>query len=218
MNRTLCAAFLVVAALFAAGGAQAKAPPDGVDICGADGACVHLTMEQAEMNWALWSPPSPYDSLRPSPVAPFLLVHWHWPGEAVRTGYYIPSAGKTRQVDENGFLAWYKLADANSVRSATAGLKPFAVPHITRVTVAGRAVSDPESYLDLFNSGYDWFAVMQPTWLRITFSADAPSPWTDGADDIRIARKGRLLWLDGSIVRIPLRVAQLIRAHRSLRS
>ena len=85
-------------------------------------------------------------------------------------------------------------------------------------TVAGRAVSDPESYLDLFNSGDDWFAVMQPTWLRIKFTADAPSPWTDGANDIRISRKGRLLWLDGSIVRIPLRVAQLIRAHRSLRS
>jgi hypothetical protein len=47
MTGTLCAAFVAWAALFAVSGAQAKAPPNGVDICGADGACIHLTMEQA---------------------------------------------------------------------------------------------------------------------------------------------------------------------------
>jgi hypothetical protein len=191
MSRTLCAAVAFVAALFAAGGAQAKAPPDGVDVCGADGACVHLTMEQAETNWALWSPPDPYQSARPSPVAPFLVVHWHWPGQAQRPAYYIPTSGKTRQLDENGLLAWYDLADASSIRALTAKLVPFAVPHVTRVTVGGRAVQDPQSYLDVFNGGQDWFVPIYPRWLRIKFTADAPSPWTDGANDVRISRTGR---------------------------
>jgi hypothetical protein len=217
MIRTLYAAVAVTAALFAAGGAQAKAPPDGVDVCGADNACVHLTMQQAESNWALWSAPNPYQSLRPSPVAPFLTVRWHWPGQAERHAYYIPTSGKTRQLDENGFLAWYDLPKTNDVEALTANLERFAIPHVTRVTVGGRPVQDPQSYLDVFNGGQDWFVPIYPRWLRIKLTADAPSPWTDGANDLRISRKGRILWLDGMTLRIPLQLAQRIRAGRSLR-
>ena len=74
MTRTLCAALAASAALFVAVGAQAKAPPDGVDVCGASGSCVHLTMQDAETNWALWSSPAPYQSALPSVAAPFLIV------------------------------------------------------------------------------------------------------------------------------------------------
>jgi hypothetical protein len=175
-------------------------------------------MQQAETNWALWSAPDPYQSLRPSAVAPFLLVRWQWPGQAERRAFYIPTTGKTRQLDENGFLAWYGLPAGSEVQALTAKLDRFAVPHVMQVTVGGRRVQDPQSYLDVFNGGQQWFAPILPRWLRITFTADAPSPWTDGANDVRISRKGRLLWLDGMVVRIPLQLAQRIRAGRSLRS
>jgi hypothetical protein len=46
--------------------------------------------------------------------------------------------------------------------------------------------------------------------------ASAPSPWRHGADDFLISKKGRLLWIDGDLVRIPLQLAQRIRARRSL--
>src|SRR5438874_5060590 len=109
--------------LLLAAGAQAKAPPDGVDLCGASGACVHVTMQQAETNWALWSGPSQSDTSRTSAVAPFLLVHWHWPDQPLQTAYYVPSTGKTRQTDSAGYLvSWFSLEDAKSVRALAASI------------------------------------------------------------------------------------------------
>jgi len=212
MIRLLIAALV---ALFAVAGAQAKAPPDGVDICGTVGACVHLTWQQAEPNWALWSWPTLEDSVRPSAVAPFLLVHWQWPGEGQKTAYYVPATGKIRQTG-GGAVSWFKLADATGLPARTASLTPFPVPQLTRVTVGGRSVRDPQSYLEVFGAGVNSFTAILPRWLPIKFFAFAPSPWTDGVDEVWISRKGGLLWIDGNIVRIPLQLAQRIRARRSL--
>jgi hypothetical protein len=215
MSRTLRAVFASVVALFVVGGAQAKAPPDGVDICGADGGCVHLTMEEAEQNWALWSSANS-QSDAPAAVAPFLVVRWGWPGDASeRTAYYVPSTGQVRQ-HESGLTSWWTLQDASGVRALTASLAPYPVPRITRVTVGGRAVRDPESYFRIFGAGRAWYAAILPHWIRIKFFAATTSPWTDGADDFLISKKGRLVWIDGDLVRIPLQLAQRIRARRSL--
>ena len=218
MNRTLLAALAAFAALFSAAGAQAKAPPGGVDVCGASGACVHLTMQDAETNWALWAPPTPYQSARASIAAPFLVVRWHWPGGPEQSAYYVPASGKVRQLDANGFLSWFDLTDAQSVRAMTASLDAYPVPSVTRVTVGGRAVSDPQSYLQLFGIGLEVFPAILPGWLRVRLTADSPSPWTDGRNDVRISRTGRLLWIDGTIFRIPLQLAKRIRARRSVGS
>jgi len=218
VTRTLFAGLAASAALFVAAGAQAKAPTDGVDVCGASGSCVHLTMQDAETNWSLWSSPAAYQSALPSVAAPFLIVRWQWPGEAERTAYYVPASGKVRQLDDNGFLSWFDLTDPNSVRTLTAGLEPFPVPQVTRVTVGGRSVRDPGSYLELYGVGSEVFPAILPGWLRIRFTADAPSPWTDGRNDVRISRTGRLLWIDGTMFKIPLQLARRVRARRSLGS
>jgi hypothetical protein len=215
MTRTLCVVSVVLAALFVVAGAPAKAPPGGVDICGADTACVHLTWQQAESNWALWSSANA-PSAAPGAVAPFLLVRWQWPGQAEQTAYYVPANGQVRQHDSTGLTSWLKVANAPELRRMTAGLTPYPVPEVTRVTVAGRPVRDPQSYLRMFGAGESWFATILPRFLPITFTSNEPSPWTDGADDYFISRKGRLLWIDGNIVRIPLQLAQRIRARRSL--
>src|SRR5437588_10939846 len=217
MNRTLCGALAAAAALLVASGAQAKAPPDGVDVCGASGACVHVTMDQAEANWALWAPPASEEATRPSAVAPFLVVRWHWPGATEQTAYYVPATDKVRQANATDF-AWYSLSDAASIRTLTANLDTYPIPTLTRVTVGGRAVSDPQSYIRLFGMGTEVFPAILPRWLGVRFTADEPSPWTDGRNDVRVSRTGRLLWLDGTMLRIPLRLAQRIRARRSLGS
>src|SRR5262249_19796255 len=72
----------------------------------------------------------------------------------------------------------------------TAKLTPFPVPRVTRVTVGGRPARDPQSYLNIFGAGKVWFSAILPHWLRISFTADAPSPWTDGADDYFISAQG----------------------------
>jgi hypothetical protein len=217
MRRILFVALATTSALLGATGAQAKAPPDGVDVCGASETCVHLTVQQAETNWALWSPPDPYNSVRPSAIAPFLLVRWHWPEQAAQSAYYVPSSGKVRQVDERGSLAWYSLTDAKAVRTLTANVDTFPVPNVTHVTIGGRVARDPQSYLRVFSVGQETFPAILPGWLRVRLTGDTPSPWTDTASDVRISRRGRLLWLDGTILRIPLPLAQRIRAGRSLR-
>jgi hypothetical protein len=52
----------------------------------------------------------------------------------------------------------------------------------------------------------------------LRFASDASSPWSDRYVDVRISRTGRLLWVDGTTFRIPLQLAQRIRARRSLGS
>ncbi len=217
MRAKAATTFVAAATLFFAAGAQAKAPPDGVDICGASGTCVHLTAADAETNWALWAAPSMSDSARTSAVAPFLLVHWHWTGLAMQTAYYVPATGGVRQIQGES-LSWFDLQDPGSIRTLTATLETFPAPTFTRVTVGGRAVADPQSYAKLFAVGTETFPAILPGWLRVRFSADAPSPWTDGREDVRISRTGRVLWVDGTTLRIPLQLARRIRARRSLGS
>ena len=110
---------VLAASLLLAAGAEANAPPGGVDLCGASGDCVNVPVQDAETNWALWSPASQSDSSRTSAVAPFLLVRWQWPDQPMQTAYYVPSTGKTRQTDSTGFLvSWFKLQNAESALTA----------------------------------------------------------------------------------------------------
>jgi hypothetical protein len=209
---------LIAAWLVFATGAQAKAPPGGVALCGANGACVQLTTPDAETNWAFWSPPSVSDDTSASRVAPFLLVHWKWDGQTEQSAYYVPSTGKVRQVDANGNHSWFGVKDALRIRDLTASLAPFPAPVLTRVTVGGKPVADPQSYAKLFSVGHEWLPWQYPRFIRVRFTSDTASPWTDGHVDVRVSRIGRLLWVDGTTFRIPLQLAQRIRARRSLGS
>jgi hypothetical protein len=217
VRRILLVAVALAAGLLTTGGAQAKAPPDGVDICGATGTCVHVTMEAAENEWALWLQGSQTDAdaTAPAPSA-FYVVRWHWDSDA-RTAYYVPAAGRVRQLDERGAPGWWRVHDPASLRQLTSGLEAFTVPTIARVTVGGREVRDPQSYLQLFGRGRTWWPLNQQHWLRVRVTADAASPWTDAASDLRISRRGRYLWVDGTIFKIPLQLARRVRSRVSLR-
>ena len=218
MSARIATVFVAAAALTLATAAQAKAPPGGIDICGATGACVHLATGDAETNSAFWAAPSIDDARRASSVAPFLLVHWQWPDQPLQTAYYVPSTGKVRQVDANGFLSWFDVTDAQKIRALTSSLVAYAAPVIASVTVGGKPAADPQSYAKLFAVGSEWMPLQYPRFIRIRFAGDTQSPWTDAREDVRISRTGRLLWIDGRTFRIPLRLAQRIRARQSLGS
>jgi hypothetical protein len=217
MRRGLSVALVVLASLLGTAGAQAKAPPDGVDVCGATGACVHLSALQAESDWALWSTGSQVDGVGAPAASGFFVLRWHRPSSAEQTAYYVPAAGKVRQLDENGAAAWWSLRDPVGLRRLTADLPTFAVPRIKRVTVAGRRVRDPQSYTGLFGTGHASWLISQPRWLPVRITADAPSPWTDEATDVRVSRSGAYLWIDGTVFKIPRQLAQRIRRGASLR-
>jgi hypothetical protein len=44
------------------------------------------------------------------------------------------------------------------------------------------------------------------------------NPWTDGANDVRVSRRGGYLLIDGATIKIPLQLAQRIRRGASLRA
>jgi hypothetical protein len=216
--RTTALVAIAATSLLLASGAQAKAPPGGVDLCGANGACLNVATQDAETNWALWAPPNFTDAKPASPVAPFLIVRWHWTDQAPETAYYVPSTGKVRHVDSGGLRAWFNLQDAQRIRTLAANLDPYPAPVFSSVTVGGKPVADPQSYAKLFSMGHEWFPLNYPRFIRIRFASDTPSPWTDSYSDVRISRTGRLLWIDRTTFKIPLQLARRIRARQSLGS
>jgi hypothetical protein len=215
MRRLVLVALALSATLLVTGGAEAKAPPDGIQLCGANAACAHLSWEQAENMPELWADMN--DRAVPAAPSAFYVVRWHWPNEADQTAYYVPQARKVRHASPAGISSWTKLqGDTDMLRSASVGLAPFQVPTITSVTVGGRPARDPQSYLGLFGRGYEVWPAQAIRWIRVKIVGDAASPWTDSTSQILVSRRGRYLSVDGTILRIPLKLARLIRAARSL--
>jgi hypothetical protein len=98
-----------------------------------------------------------------------------------------------------------------------AKLTPFSVPTPSRVTVGGRPVQDPASYLRLWGVGTPTYTWPATGFIKIKTTCDQASPWTDAAAELRIARRGAFLMRDSTVYRIPTRLAQLVRARASLR-
>ena len=99
------------------------------------------------------------------------------------TVFYVPGADMVVYRDEVGRTAFETLSgDAQrAYHRYTEGIAPYAAPTITRVTVGGKRVADPQSYLSLFTAraageAYPAAADFVP----IALHASRPSPWTDG--------------------------------------
>jgi hypothetical protein len=105
-------------------------------------------------------------------------------------------------------------ANARTVLSqAATGIEPFQVEP-TRVTVGGREVRAPATYVRLLQARTFLATWPATPWLAVEFETAIPSPWSDDAAEILLARQGRLLSVDGWVLRIPKTVAQ--RARRGL--
>jgi hypothetical protein len=225
MTRLLIAVVLGFA-LAVPGSVAAKAPPKGFRVCGA-GACNVIAPADAErLAIGLFF----NDSRHATPItypSEFFVLRWRWSdSDTDRAAYFVPSVGSVRYVGEPtnsavvstfGQTAWWANLDEPaqaSLARATAGLKPFAAPTITRVTVGGRTVRSPASYSRIWAVGTPvstWNA--SSGWLRVKITGSAPSPWGDLASDIRLTRRGAFLTRDATVFRVPPVVANRIR-HR----
>jgi hypothetical protein len=197
--------------LFAAPAAEAKGPPDGVKVCGAGGACVAIGRQDAE-RMPLWSHAS--RPVAPGGPAPYYVLHYRWRStDPEETTYWIPSRNLARFVSPS-LVSWFRVPKS-SLEEFTGDLAPVAAPRITSVTVGSRSVRAPATYLRLFSVGHAttvWPAVSG--WLRVRFTARAPSPWTDASAGVRISTDGGYLLRDDTVFTIPKRIAD--RARRGL--
>lgn len=227
MRRLLVAAMLAGSVLTVTSGAQAKEPPDGFRLC-APHRCVAIGPGDGEPlaislffggSVELWTPKVP--------VAPFYTLYWKFQQGETHFGYYVPLLNAVRFVGSptstdyypDAAVHWLKL-DANAQHifgRVTSSLQPFPTPTPSGVTVGGRAVRDPASYMVLWSVGTTTYNWPRGGFMPIKITSDTLSPWTDRAAHLSIARRGGFLLRDTTILRIPARLARLVRARASLR-
>jgi hypothetical protein len=216
MRRSFLTAAALASALLLAAGASAKAPPGGFDVCGPS-ACAHLDWAGAEQFWIRATGNG--TGLSRTAPGPFYVLRWHWNPSDEESAYFIPGARAIRWNAGVGHPSAWGTVDrsaAELVVGAAQGIEPFATPTLTRVTVGGRAVREPQTYLRLLNGKPTW-SLIGGRWLNVTFESAAPSPWTDGSSIVRLSRSRPYVSIDGWLYRLPRAVVQQARRGLALR-
>jgi len=133
--------------------------------------------------------------------------------------FYVPGADLVVQPgDGSQTPAWWHPQGRFGaiVRSLAARLQPFPAPRITRVTVNGEPVADPQSYLRLYTVGDKATTYPKDTSsVQVVFESARQTPWTAG-NDVSVYPVSRLLIRDGQLVSIPASVADRVAARASL--
>jgi hypothetical protein len=201
-------ALIVLVALVLTAGAAAKAPPSGIELCGTNG-CAAIDAQPAEQLFMLGGAPG-----LPARPGPFFRLRWTWEtGQEETGGYWLPGENALRL---GGWIVPDSAATAMLTAAAT-GLVPFPMTPPTSVRVGGRAADDPASYERLLATGSrvsTWVGAVD--WIRVRLTSPEPSPWTDGSFDLRVSKGSGFVWREGAVYRIPLALARLARAGRSL--
>lgn len=211
---------LVLAALALAAPALAK-EPQSATVCGPEG-CATTNDRQGLMNLMNGNgsvpPPAAGDYYKvtmtidvppDAGVAP--KVEW-W--------YTASGGGALRSVekDPSGVTAWYPLTATGKALMArvTSGVEPFALPEVTSVTVGGKPVSDPSSYLRLFGqTATGTPQVSAGDWQDIVFNGPA-SPWTDNAVTLQYSPSANAVLRGYDIAKLPPALAAKVESRSSL--
>lgn len=135
--------------------------------------------------------------------------------------YFVPGDGGGRVVQPGRYgqvTVWTRAqGKIGALVAALAGrVDPYGTPHMNRVTVNGKPVRDPQSYLRLWTLGHK--ATGYPDGIdsgQIVFYSDPASPWSDGNYVVAYA-KSSLLLRDGKLVELPKDVAERVAARASL--
>jgi hypothetical protein len=220
MTRTLALAALAAAALVLPGTALAK-EIESVQVCGASGcrtetdtAALRVLEGSAGESDTYVGPPaaSAFHTVRVTVRAGEERVTWQ--------SHLVLAARVMRTTDEANRAAWRRLPAKEQAawEGLTRGVEPFARPTLTRVTVAGKAVVDPNSYLALYDIRRR--GLVRPgkaDWVTIRLRSAQPSPWTDGTNELSYSRSANLLTRDGELVRVPGALASRLERRASLR-
>lgn len=203
-------AFLVpvVLAVALVPAAAAKGP---VEICGKS-ACAMLASETEAGPYV--GPSTGATRVAPSAPAPYFALRFAgFPGTL---SYWIPSAHALRY--DSGRVTWVETTPQQQtvLAHAAKGLAPRAAPTKLYVTVDGVMVRRPTGWLSLFTIGTPATSRVRGPWRVVVVGGPTLSPWTDGADTFRIARRAPYLERDGRLFRIPAAIARKIRARKPL--
>jgi len=228
MRRAAIAALLAASFLVVTAGAEATGPPAGFELCGSNG-CATIGMNDGEpLAISLFFGVGSVEVRTPMATpAPFYSLRWSYQQEQVHTAYFVPDLNMIRfvgdsasaTVDPRGAIHWLRLdAQARGIldRIATV-LQPTPAPSPSTVTVGGKAVQDPASYLRLWSVGKPTYSWPLSGFVKIKITCDVASPWTDESGHLSIARRGAFLLRDSTVLRIPAKLARQVRARVSLR-
>jgi hypothetical protein len=221
-------------------GAAAKEAPTALRVCGASGC---LTVGDAEAARSVWDS----RRIGPAQPAPYLRVQFAAGESSlypVAPMFYVPAVHALRIRNGLDLAEWRAPAAVTEavLASAAAQLRPFAPPANVRAEVDRRPARDGSSYLLLFSVAgparadpagappppddvYErhlpewvaYFGRVRRIWLPVLLRSSAPSPWTDGASDLWVSRRGSLLRRDGEVVAVPAALAAKVRRGDSLR-
>jgi len=227
MSRLLLAGLLTTSVLIVASSAQAKAPPDGFRLCGASG-CAPLTGNDAESVAVSLFYGAGIQLVGPTSLpADFYVLRWRFPNQREDSGYFVPGSRVVRlfgsalggSTSSDLSVSWLRPSPAalQVLDRLSRGVRPLPAPTVRRVTVGGRPVRDPASYVRLWAVGNPALPNHPGGWLRIRVTTVAPSPWSDPLTDLRVARRGGWLYRDGTFFRVPAKFAARVRARLSLR-
>lgn len=200
------------AALVAAGAAPAKRISE-LRICGAE-SCTTITDPTALAEFEASA--ASFRSIEPAAPASYYSIRLTFDAGngtlAVRTAFYLRSAGAMRQIDR-GTAVWTQIptAERDFLDRTAAGLEPFAVPRVTRATVGGKRAADPASYLDLYRLKARPASPGGRHWKRIRLHSAVPSPWTDRAARLAFSPRTNRLERDGEYLHLPRAVARAVR-------
>ena len=209
---------LAAATLLGAAPAQAKELL-GAQLCGPDG-CV--TQRSTLLVEGLGGP---FDGELAAPAKPgewyrgYLLAGDRGRVVFKLAFYYVPGANQVVQPGRGGQTTVWMHPDgklASLISTLAERTKPYATPRVRSVTLNGKAVDDPQSYLRLWEVGNK--ATTYPDGTdsqQVIFYTDRASPWSDGNYVVAYAGS-RLLLRDGQLVSMPKDVAGRVAVGRSL--
>lgn len=185
-----------------------------VELCGED-SCSTIT---GTANTSRFFGHGESQSTTAAPPGPYYRVTFttsHEEGTGSWSIFYVPHGDRLALPDGQ----WEQLSAtrARAYAQAAAGLKPLPTPELESVTIQGRAVEDPESYLALFEAGSAEGAVPAhlADWVPVDMRFRGRTPWS-GDPYVFFSASDGLIQRGIQIVRIPDEMAASIRAGESL--
>src|SRR5205823_14429626 len=128
----------------------------GAQLCGPDGCVTQRSTSSLE------GPGGPFSGQLAAPAKPgswyrgYLLAGDRGKVAGKLLFYFVPGAGEVVQPGRFGQVTTWTHPDGNIARlvaALAARTKPYAAPRLTSVTLNGKAVDDPQSYLRLWTVG-----------------------------------------------------------------
>jgi len=218
--KKIALAMLVAAGLIAtAGTAQAK-EVISLKICGASGCQTSTDPDQLGQ----WEPeagvsPDSVSFTNPQPYYTMELGFGEPGGNMIHreAAYWLRDSNLMRfQGDLQD--SWSKLipSQVSLYQKVAAGVEPFT-PQLSRVTVAGKRVADPSSYLRLMGN---FRSTLYPNGklhlTRIVLRTSETNPWVDGVASLSYDAKRRLLIRSDGYFKLPSALGKLVMRRASL--